>query len=189
MRGFLLVGGGAATFQTAQLEELPPVVSAYLSLAYFPARHHDVSLRTSREMKTLALVADNVLSGRPLEAMDVVFQRLKALEASEASGTWEHAKWLELLPALDVGTVSRAELREAQREQQLEERVRHPGGRAPFPPQPPQHVLSGAATSTTAVSAAAASAAAAAASPATSNLANPKGSGKGSGGPWRKRRR
>jgi len=85
-------------------------------------------------MRTLALIGDHLLCGRLLESMDVVCQRIKALEAFEASGNWEAARWLELLPPQDVGVTPRNELRDAQKEQILEEQVR--GSRAPWAARP-----------------------------------------------------
>jgi len=141
MHAFLLHGAGAV-ISPAQSETLPAVLSSYLNLAYFPARRGEVNLRTAREMRTLALIGDHLLCGRLLESMDVVCQRIKALEAFEASGNWEAARWLELLPPQDVGVTPRNELRDAQKEQILEEQVR--GSRAPWAARPGGNEAAGA---------------------------------------------
>jgi hypothetical protein len=121
MRSYLLASGGAFAATMTHDDSLPPVVSSYLALVYFPSHPESkVGLRMSREMKTLGMIADHVLSGRLCEAMDTLLQRLKALELVNEQQTWNQARWLELLPPSDVSAWSREELREAMSEQKLD---------------------------------------------------------------------
>ena len=70
-----------------------------------------------------------MLEGQLASALDVLIQRIKALELAAEQGTWQQARWLELLPPSDVATWSREELREAVREWDLEIRRGLAGGR------------------------------------------------------------
>jgi hypothetical protein len=99
-------------------------MQAYLTTTYFVAHPEAaVGLRAAREMRTLAMVSDLVCSGRPLSALDVIAQRQKALEISVDQSGWNQARWLELIPAADVSSWTREDLRDAMKEQELETRL------------------------------------------------------------------
>ena len=74
-------------------------VLAYLNQIMF-VTHPPVKmgLRTSRELQTLAIALDHLLSGQLPQATDILIQRLKALEASLQEGGWHTAKHLEIIP-------------------------------------------------------------------------------------------
>ena len=79
-------------------------VVAYLNQIFLAA--HPVSkigLRTARELQTLATTLDLLLGGRLPEATDLLIQRFKALEASQADGGWQTARHLELIPSSAAG--------------------------------------------------------------------------------------
>ena len=79
-------------------------VVAYLNQIFLAA--HPVSkigLRTARELQTLATTLDLLLGGRLPEATDLLIQRFKALEASQADGGWATARHLELIPSSSAG--------------------------------------------------------------------------------------
>ena len=116
--------------ETSAQVPLDPVVQLYLTTVLFPARGESAfGMRTSRELRTLGLVMDLLLEGQLASALDVLIQRIKALELAAEQGTWQQARWLELLPPSDVATWSREELREAVREQDMEIRLGLAGGR------------------------------------------------------------
>ena len=127
---------GAAAIQTMKtyvmqstgdpwhLEEssLPPVATQY-------ARHHllpKASGGVKREIETLVTVADYLLMGRPAEAADIVLQRVKSLEMSLNGQGWATSQKVEVIPNVEAGVASRAELQLAQREAALD--VKSKGG-------------------------------------------------------------
>lgn len=71
-------------------------VQAYVNQVMFtampPAR---LGLRTAREVQTLAVSIDHLLSGRLPQATDTLVQRLKALESASQDGDWRLARRLE----------------------------------------------------------------------------------------------
>lgn len=82
-----------------------------------------------REMSTLATLADNLLLGRPAEALDIAFQRLKSLEMSAIGGyTWVTSQRVELLPRTEMGLAGRGEVQLAQREAQLDAKAKGSSG-------------------------------------------------------------
>lgn len=74
-------------------------VLAYLNQIMF-VTHPPVKmgLRTSRELQTLAIALDHLLTGQLPQATDILIQRLKALETSLQDGGWHTAKHLEIIP-------------------------------------------------------------------------------------------
>ena len=56
------------------------------------------SLRTKREMHTLAVIMDHLALGRYREAADTAGQRTKALELASRTGSWKTAAQVELVP-------------------------------------------------------------------------------------------
>ena len=124
--GRVRLGVGEATTRVA----LEPVAQLYLTTVLFPAKGEAaVGMRTSRELRTLALVIDLILEGQLSSALDVLMQRIKALELSTEQQSWQQALWLELLPPADVAAWSRDELTEAMRELDVVVRLGLAGGR------------------------------------------------------------
>ena len=75
-----------------------------------------------REMQFLCALLDHLVLGRSSEAADFVTQRLKALMMSAKDGSWDRAKYLELIPAHaemltsnDEYAVVRSEMKEAKK--------------------------------------------------------------------------
>ena len=124
MQGYLIQMGGGLPLAERDSPVLPTVMQAYLSTVYFPSRtERSIGLRTSREMRTIGLAVDLIVGGHILHGLDVLLQRFKALEIAAEQGSWEQARWLELIPSADVAAWSREDLRSAMREQDLEMRL------------------------------------------------------------------
>ena len=108
--------------------EPEPVATAFLLTVLF-TRHppRDLGVRTERELRTLCLAFDHFLKGDLGRGMDVIAQRIKAIEQSVADQGWQTARWLELIPTGEVLLVPRAEVREAVKESTAEESSRRRG--------------------------------------------------------------
>ena len=74
----------------------PPCAKGYF-LRVLEPQNVSGGVRNLREMETLCHVLDHLAMGRFCEAMDVVFQRLTALEKANKDHGWEEAKFLELV--------------------------------------------------------------------------------------------
>ena len=87
-------------------------VLAYLNQIMFvthpPAK---IGIRTARELQTLAIALDHLLTGQLPQATDILIQRLKALESSLQEGGWHTAKHLEIIPP-QVASLTREDERE-----------------------------------------------------------------------------
>eukprot|EP00973_Karenia_brevis_P058396 8132496-Karenia_brevis.AAC.1 len=57
-----------------------------------------MSLRTKRELVTLAESIDPLVIGKEAQTEDLLVQRSKAVEAAHQDGNWNRAKHLELIP-------------------------------------------------------------------------------------------
>ena len=75
----------------------------------------NMGLRNSREAFTLSTAIDCILRGSPAGALDVLTQRLKALEKSIIDGNWHVARWLELLPTSEANLSLQEETQRAQK--------------------------------------------------------------------------
>ena len=69
--------------------------------------------------------------GKVTAAMNVVAQRTKAIERSQADGNWEAAQWLELIPTGQVQLVPRDESRLALKEAEAESEFRDRNRKGP----------------------------------------------------------
>ena len=79
--------------------KLGPIVLVYVNTIMFAILGRDkMGLRNSREALTLATAMDALLRGNAGGAMDVLAQRLKALERSIVDSNWQVARWMELIP-------------------------------------------------------------------------------------------
>eukprot|EP00973_Karenia_brevis_P089894 12399956-Karenia_brevis.AAC.1 len=74
-----------------------------------------MGLRNSREALTLATAIDQILKGSPAGALDVLMQRLKALERSIIDGNWNTARWFELIPTSEANLSLQEEALQAQK--------------------------------------------------------------------------
>lgn len=95
---------------------LPPLVLQYVRQVC----QQKATPPVLREMSTLATLSDQLLLGRPAEALDIALQRLKSLEMSTQGHTWMTAQRVELLPRTDMGLAGRGEVQVAQRETALD---------------------------------------------------------------------
>ena len=106
-----------------------PTAELYLNTAFFPRYpESSIGMRTARELKTLAKAVDAICRGEVPQCLDVLLQRMKALEVLAAQGSWNQARWLELIPPQDVASWGPEELREAQRLETMERRLMGGGG-------------------------------------------------------------
>lgn len=98
-----------------------PLYSKYYQLV-LEGTHDRLGQRSAREAKTLAYIADAIIQGRIPQALDILTQRFKALEASALpdSGGWMVARHLELVPESQTGVSG---LRELEAATQMELRV------------------------------------------------------------------
>ena len=106
-------------------EEMWPNVKRYLTTILKVTRGKELSVRSERELETLAEALDALLSGNIARAGDTLIQRFKALEWTAGNRTpWSVAEHLELIPATDRGTVTRQERAIAQGIQIKESKMR-----------------------------------------------------------------
>ena len=88
----------------------------------------------ARELLTLAMAADLMLKARPSKALDVVLQRMKAVEAGLMGSHWSVTQRLEIGPGDLLSMTGQEELVSAQRAAHSEARTRmlasYPEGRA-----------------------------------------------------------
>ena len=107
------LGGGSA----AEQNKLPAVARAYLHQIYLQAHGREaLGVRNVKEMITLATAIDLICGNDGLRALDVLVQRLKALEVAQSQGGWTQASQLELIMTTDQTAVFRQKLRAAQQE-------------------------------------------------------------------------
>ena len=85
-----------------------------------------MGLRNSREALTLAASMDALLRGNTSGAMDVLAQRLKALERSIVDSNWQEARWMELIPTGDAQLSSQEETQRAQKLEKADRDIRAP---------------------------------------------------------------
>ena len=74
-----------------------PICLRYFLSVFLP-NHRELPEPTLREVRTLAEAVDGLLRGRTVEVGDLLAQRLKASMIAAQDGSWNSAKWLELLP-------------------------------------------------------------------------------------------
>lgn len=82
------------------------------SLAAWASTHTGLTeMRDLREVQTLAMAMDYIKSSEVERAMDVLSQRVMAIQAAKKKGgNWERAEALELLPGTGSGLVPGAML-------------------------------------------------------------------------------
>ncbi len=74
-----------------------PVCLRYFLSVFLP-NHRELPEPTLREVRTLAEAVDGLLRGKTVEVGDLLAQRLKASMIAAQEGSWNSARWLELLP-------------------------------------------------------------------------------------------
>ena len=57
-----------------------------------------------REMRTIAVAIDNILSGKQVEAPDVLISRFKSAQKTQKDGNHHTARWLEVVASAEDGT-------------------------------------------------------------------------------------
>ena len=116
------VGERLESFSAGQ----PRAVAVAWLLTVYLNQHSakDLGPRTMRELRTLCHTLDLLIQGKVAEAMDVLAQRVKALERAQADGHWDAAQWMELIPTGAVQLIPRRESRQALREAEEESKLR-----------------------------------------------------------------
>ena len=100
---------------------LRPVATQWLLAVLFTAHPaKELAPRTTRELRTMCLAIDLLLKGQVEAALDVLLQRVKAVERSVSDSGWDVAKWFELIPTGDSLLIPRSEARAVQREHTAE---------------------------------------------------------------------
>lgn len=117
LQELLAMTQGRGTAMESTQNPLPPVAVPYLTQVFLSRNHvSSVGVRNLREMRTIAAVIDLVAMNDPLRALDVLLQRLKALEVAHEQQTWSQASQLELVLDDQSSAVFRQELKAAQSE-------------------------------------------------------------------------
>ena len=97
---------------------MSPIATVYVTSVMFTQLGREkMGLRNSREAQTLAYAMDSLLRGEPSACMDILAQRLKALEGSIVDSNWNVARWMELIP---TGEAQLSSQEETQRVQKIE---------------------------------------------------------------------
>ena len=95
---------------------MSPIATVYVTSVMFTQLGREkMGLRNSREALTLAYAMDALLRGEPSAAMDILAQRLKALERSIVDSNWNVARWMELIPTGEAQLSSQEETQRAQK--------------------------------------------------------------------------
>ena len=95
---------------------LAPIVTTYVTNVMFTQLGKEkMGLRNSREALTLAHAMDSLLRGEPSSAMDILAQRLVALERSVVDQNWSVARWMELIPTGDAQLSTQEAAQKAQK--------------------------------------------------------------------------
>jgi len=104
--------------------ELKALVTRYLTQALVPSAGSKLSLRNSRELRTLAEAMDALLQGDLARCGDLLIQRFKAMESAMADSDWSLAKHLELIPESEVAVTSYGEREHASKLELRERKLR-----------------------------------------------------------------
>ena len=95
----------------------------------------NMSIRSQRELRTLAEALDMLLTGQLAQLGDLLMQRFKAVEVAAVDG-WAIAKHLELIPSAGLSSISNMERKLAtdmeMREMKLHELTKKTQGQSKF---------------------------------------------------------
>lgn len=103
----------------------PASATSYFLTVIVPTYKEHLSLRTSRELRSIAKALDLLAQGHGDRAGDVLSQRYKALELSLTDQTWARAQFLELIPPEGASLVEKDEMLMASKEQTTEQKMRN----------------------------------------------------------------
>lgn len=137
MQSLVFKGEGAGMTSTVK-DPVPPIASNYLITVFLPEHRGAVPMRTLRELKTLALVLDRLVSDRRREAADLIAQRIKALELSLVDSGWHRAQFLELLPQEGATLMETDETAMVSKQHLLDSKLKAAGKSWPATWQKPQ---------------------------------------------------
>eukprot|EP00435_Cladocopium_sp_Y103_P021215 s2664_g5.t1 len=103
----------------------PPVALNHILTVLLPSLGQKAGLRSTRELKTLGTILDQLASGCPSMAADTVTQRIKAVERATHEGHWGAAQHLELLAPENTMLIEKDEEMFMAREYLLEQKLKH----------------------------------------------------------------
>jgi len=124
-------GGSGFQASEGQTEDMPDVVTTYLTTAMIPgaaAAGQHMGIRTIREMRTLAEGLDAIIRGEPAKAGDILMQRFRAAEMAVSDGHWTLAQHLELIPETTVSSIPLGMRQELIKEQNRRDKYLDRGG-------------------------------------------------------------
>ena len=105
-------------------KKTPAAATPYLHAIMLPHLGQKASLRSIRELRTLAMAIDHLAKKQPAHAADVLSQRLKAVERATQEGHWTSAQHLELITPEQGGLLERDEQIYVKNETLLDQKLR-----------------------------------------------------------------
>ena len=111
-----MIGGrGLSRLSAEGGEASEPIVTTYVTTLLLPTGQ--ISKRNTRELLTLATVFDHLFLVEVPDACDILTQRSKAVEMASAESSWATAQHIELVPELQLSSISQREQEEAIRKE------------------------------------------------------------------------
>ena len=104
-------------------DPLSPTVVAYLTSVLLPSTP-GMSIRSARELQTLATALDFILCGQVAKGADVMIQRFQAVELAVSEGSWSISRHLELIADPKVSSVPEKVKESALRREREEAKLR-----------------------------------------------------------------
>lgn len=119
MKSSLMTGAG--TMWSLDRSTLPPLCTHYGRTQLMP----HLSIVVQQETLTLCTAMDQLIQGKVASGLDVLAQRLKAIEAMSRGGHWSMARQMELCRVDGTGISEEGESPAAARRAKEEERLRN----------------------------------------------------------------
>lgn len=104
-------------------DDLQPRVVQYLTTVLETKARRPMSVRNSRELRTLAQALDSILVGNIALAADTLMMRFQAVELAAEDASWEVSQHLELIPPVSASSVGGAYRKAAAKEALTEARL------------------------------------------------------------------
>ncbi|CAE7194356.1 SLC12A7 [Symbiodinium sp. CCMP2592] len=128
----LLAQAHGGVMATSERAKLPAVARGYFQLIYLTAHPAiEIGARNFKELSTIVAVIDAVAENDPLRALDILVQRLKAIELAHLQGNWTQAEQLELVKTGEWSAMFQQELKAAQQEVRTDWSLRQGPRRTP----------------------------------------------------------
>ncbi|CAE7270082.1 unnamed protein product [Symbiodinium sp. CCMP2592] len=128
----LLAQAHGGVMASSERAKLPAVARGYFQLIYLTAHPAvEIGARNFKELSTIVAVIDAVAENDPLRALDILVQRLKAIELAHLQGNWTQAEQLELVKTGQWSAMFQQELKAAQQEVRTDWSLRQGPRRTP----------------------------------------------------------